>query len=170
MAGSPAARGGMIRWPAMPGRAGSACREVVAMTVPTSDPSASQPEVRTRAGAVRGSREGGLAVFPGIPFAEPPVGPLRFAAPRRARRWDGVRPAVAFGPPPPQSGVFGTDPSAGDAAGEDWLTVNVWSPEPGPGAGLPVMVWTYGGGYVVGKSGVPEYDGGHLARDGGVVV
>uniref|UniRef100_A0AAU2JHX7 Carboxylic ester hydrolase n=1 Tax=Streptomyces sp. NBC_00049 TaxID=2903617 RepID=A0AAU2JHX7_9ACTN len=133
-------------------------------------PSGSGPEVRAAGGALRGSREAGVAVFRGIPFAEPPVGPLRFAAPRPARGWDGVRPAVSYGPPPPQSGHFGMDALARDAAGDDWLTVNVWSPEPGPGAGLPVMVWIQGGAYSIGMSGLPEYDGGRLARDGGVVV
>lgn len=62
------------------------------------------------------------------------------------------------------------DALAKDAVGDDWLTVNVWSPEPGPGAGLPVMVWIQGGAYTIGMSGLPEYDGGRLARDGGVVV
>jgi hypothetical protein len=55
-----------------------------------------------------------------------------------------------------------------DAAGDDWLTINVWSPEPDPGAGLPVMVWIQGGGYQIGMSSLREYDGGRLARDGGV--
>ena len=55
-------------------------------------------------------------------------------------------------------------------AGDDWLTVNVWSPEPGPAARLPVMVWIHGGAYSIGMSSLPEYDGGRLARDGGVVV
>ena len=135
-----------------------------------SEPSGSRPEVRTAAGALRGSREAGMAVFRGIPFAEPPVGSLRFAAPRPVRGWDGVREAVSYGPPPPQGGHFGMAELAQDAVGEDWLTVNVWSPEPGPGAGLPVMVWIQGGAYTIGMSGLPEYDGGRLARDGGVVV
>ncbi|MFE6836748.1 carboxylesterase/lipase family protein [Streptomyces sp. NPDC057705] len=140
------------------------------MTVVASEASGSQPEVRVTGGALRGAREDGVAVFRGIPFAEPPVGPLRFAAPRPVRGWDGVRPAVSYGPPPPQGGHFGMDALARDAAGDDWLTVNVWSPEPGPGAGLPVMVWIQGGAYSIGMSGLPEYDGGRLARDGGVVV
>lgn len=144
--------------------------EGVMMSVVASGPSRSQPEVRTAAGAVRGSREAGVAVFRGIPFAEPPVGSLRFAAPRPVRGWDGVRPAVSYGPPPPQGGHFGMDALAKDAVGDDWLTVNVWSPEPGPGAGLPVMVWIQGGAYTIGMSGLPEYDGGRLARDGGVAV
>ncbi|MFI6505965.1 carboxylesterase/lipase family protein [Streptosporangium sp. NPDC050855] len=130
-------------------------------------PSESEPEVRTRAGVLRGGREAGLAVFRGIPFAEPPVGSLRFAAPEPARGWDGVRPAVAYGPPPPQSGVLG---ASRDAVGDDWLTVNVWTPEPDPEAGLPVMVWIPGGGYAMGHSGFPEYDAGHLAGSGVVVV
>lgn len=140
------------------------------MTVVASEASGSQPEVRVKGGALRGTCEEGVAVFRGIPFAEPPVGPLRFAAPRPVRGWDGVRSAVSYGPPPPQGGHFGMDALARDAAGDDWLTVNVWSPEPGPAAGLPVMVWIQGGAYSIGMSGLPEYDGGHLARDGGVVV
>lgn len=140
------------------------------MNVVASEPSGSQPEVRAAAGALRGSREEGVAVFRGIPFAEPPVGSLRFAAPRPVPGWDGVRPAVSYGPPPPQGGALGMAALAKDAVGDDWLTVNVWSPEPGPGAGLPVMVWIQGGAYTVGMSGLPEYDGGRLARDGGVVV
>ncbi|TWP45721.1 carboxylesterase/lipase family protein [Lentzea tibetensis] len=131
---------------------------------------AAQPEVRTAAGTLRGSREAGVAVFRGIPFAEPPVGALRFAAPQPARGWDGVREAVSYGPPPPQPGMFGMDALAQDAPGDDWLTINVWSPEPGPGAELPVMVWIQGGGYAFGTSGLPEYDGACLARDGVVVV
>ena len=76
-----------------------------------------------------------MAVFRGIPFAEPPVGELRFAAPRPVRRWDGVREAVSFGPPPPQAAAFGMDSAgAGTPSDDDWLTVNVWSPEPRPGA------------------------------------
>jgi para-nitrobenzyl esterase len=140
------------------------------MTDAASEPSESGPEVRTAAGAVRGSREAGVAVFRGIPFAQPPVGPLRFAAPRPVRRWDGVRPALSYGPPPPQGGVFGMDALSADAGDGDWLTVNVWSPEPAPGAGLPVMVWIHGGGYTIGTSGLPEYDGSRLTRDGGVVL
>jgi para-nitrobenzyl esterase len=140
------------------------------MTTDTeSKPSGPRPEVRAAAGSLRGNWEAGVAVFRGIPFAEPPVGALRFAAPWPARGWGGVREAVSYGPPPPQAGNFGADALSPDA-GDDWLTVNVWSPEPEPGTGLPVMVWIQGGGYVIGMSGLPEYDGGRLAREGGVVV
>jgi para-nitrobenzyl esterase len=140
------------------------------MAVAEAGTSGAEPEVRTAAGRVRGSREDGVAVFRGIPYAEPPIGALRFAAPRPARHWSGVREALAFGPPPPQGGHFGMDASSPDPTDDDWLTVNVWSTEPEPGAGLPVMVWIQGGGYEIGMSGLPEYDGGRLAREGRVVV
>ncbi|WP_434442943.1 carboxylesterase family protein [Lentzea sp. E54] len=94
-------------------------------------------EVRVTAGTVRGAVESGSAVFRGIPFAAPPVGehrfaaphpvaapPVgehRFAAPHPVAAWTGVREALAFGPPPPQPSVFGMDRPAG--AGDDWLTV-----------------------------------------------
>ena len=125
------------------------------------------PHVRLTSGSVRGRTEDGLAVFRGMPFARPPVGELRLAAPMPVEPWEGVREAVAFGPPPPQSSAMGA-PAARDADG-DWLTVNVWSPDLG-GARLPVMVWIQGGGYVYGWSGDPLFDGAVLARDGVVVV
>lgn len=130
--------------------------------------------VRTRGGAVRGLLEDGVAVFRGIPFAAPPVGALRFQAPRPPDPWDGVREADVFGPPPPQaplappppmpapSGPIRHDPS-------DWLTLNVWTPDAGA-TGLPVLVWVHGGAYRMGSSADPGYDGSLLARTGAVVV
>jgi len=108
-----------------------------------------------------------VPVFRGIPFAQPPVGALRFAAPVPPRPWHGVREALAFGPPPPQADAFGMNQLAG---GDDWLTLNVWSPDPSPDAALPVMVWIHGGAYAIGTSGLPEYDGARLAGDGVVLV
>jgi para-nitrobenzyl esterase len=125
------------------------------------------PPVRLTSGRVRGRTEDGLAVFRGMPFARPPVGEFRLAAPTAPEPWEGVREAVAFGPPPPQSSAMGTRTLRG--ADDDWLTVNVWSPDLGA-AGLPVMVWIQGGGYVYGWSGDPLFDGATLARDGVVVV
>ncbi|HET6295309.1 MAG TPA: carboxylesterase family protein [Kribbella sp.] len=132
-------------------------------------PYGDQPEIRVAAGTLRGTSEAGVAVFRGIPYAEAPVGVLRFAAPQPVQGWDGVRDAVSYGPPPPQAGAFGMD-KLSQAAGDDWLTINVWSPELEPAAGLPVMVWIQGGAYGIGMSSLPEYDGSRLARDGDVVV
>ena len=130
-----------------------------------------EPVVRAAAGQVRGRVENGVAVFRGMPFAQPPVGALRFAAPEPARPWDGVRGAAMFGPPPPQSALLltPTAPVAPGADPDDWLTVNVFSPDPG-GAALPVMVWIYGGGYRFGASSLVGYDGTTLARQNVVVV
>ncbi|MFI9171828.1 carboxylesterase/lipase family protein [Streptomyces lincolnensis] len=127
--------------------------------------------VRTTAGAVRGRTEDGLTVFRGIPFAEPPVGEARFQAPRPARAWEGTREAYAFGPPPPQDlGIQGAAGVRGLPTGDDWLTVNVWTPDADPAAGRPVMVWIYGGAYKLGHTGSPGYDAQHLARAGDLVV
>ena len=127
------------------------------------------PDVRTAAGVLRGRLEGGLAVFRGIRYAEPPVGALRFAAPRPVQGWSGVQTAVSYGPPPPQGGLTGMDEPAQDAD-DGWLSLNIWSPDPAPGAGLPVLVWIPGGGYMIGAASLPEFDGGRLAAGGVVVV
>ncbi|WP_406192588.1 carboxylesterase family protein [Streptomyces sp. NBC_01017] len=130
------------------------------------------PEVTTMAGALRGRREEGLAVFRGIPYAQPPVGEARFAEPRPVRHWDGVREAFAFGPPPPQE-PLGPDTAPADrvpSGGDDWLTVNVWTPDPDRASGRPVLVWIYGGAYKFGSADDPAYDGSRLVRDGDLVV
>jgi para-nitrobenzyl esterase len=128
------------------------------------------PVVRTGSGSVRGRVEDGVAVFRGIPFAQPPVGPLRFAAPEPVPAWDGIRDAADFGPPPPQSALLPLllpAPSP-DENPDNWLTVNVWSPD--PGRPHPVMVWIYGGAYRMGTASQGSYDGSVLARQGVVLV
>ena len=135
-----------------------------------------EPEVRTTGGAVRGRLEDGLAVFRGIPFAEPPVGDARFAAPRPVSGWQGVREAFSFGPPPPQEGALQVQQAVPRAAmpatptGDDWLTVNVWTSDPDPDARRPVMMWIYGGAYMLGFSGNPGYDARRIASEGDVVA
>ncbi|MFJ5546549.1 carboxylesterase/lipase family protein [Streptomyces sp. NPDC093225] len=127
----------------------------------------------TRQGAVRGTLEHGIAVFRGIPYAAAPVGALRFAAPAPPAPWDGVRDATAFGPTapkPPYEEPFATLLDDPVVPGEDCLNLNVWTPEPGPGARLPVMVWIHGGALTRGSSAVPVYDGSAFARDGVVLV
>ena len=120
-------------------------------------------DIEVNGGVVRGETEGDLAVFRGIPYAALPV---RFGAPQPVAAWGGVREALRFGPPPPQSGAFGADALVD--GGDDWLTVNVWSPD--LRGRLPVMVWIQGGAYMFGTSGLAEYDGSNLARGGVVVV
>jgi len=124
-----------------------------------------EPRARTTAGVVAGRWHSGRAEFRGIRYAEPPVGDLRFAAPVPPAPWSGVRPATEFGPLPPQSGPVRVD-SAHDP---DWLTLNVSTPDPGA-AGLPVLVWLPGGGYVISVSSDPTCDPAALCQAGLVVV
>ncbi|GGA73555.1 carboxylic ester hydrolase [Pseudoclavibacter endophyticus] len=128
------------------------------------------PVVHTDAGRVRGRWSDGCAVFLGTPYAQPPVGDLRFAAPVAREPWDGVRDATAPGATS-QSGATGVtlipEPSV---EGDDVLNVNVFTPEPGPGAALPVLVYLHGGGYVSGSIASPWYRGESFARDGVVTV
>ncbi len=138
------------------------------MTVST----ATAPVVGTRYGRVGGAVRDGVAVFLGVPYAAAPVGPLRLRAPQPPQPWDGVRPATALGATPPCSGYvppYDAILHQPTVDGEDWLTVNVWTPDPGA-AGLPVMVWVHGGAFVNGSSAVPLYDGRSFARDGVVLV
>lgn len=138
----------------------------------------SEVEVETVAGRVRGASVDGVARFFGVPFAAPPVGALRFAAPAPAPRWSGVRDATRPGPnaPQPTRALPGIDlgPLVGrgwrrGADPQDYLTVDVWTPDPGA-AGLPVMVFVHGGAFVAGEPGAPTYDGTALARAGVVLV
>lgn len=117
--------------------------------------------VRTSAGMVRGSWKDGVAVFRSVPFAAPPVGPNRFAAPQPVAPWDGVRDVTRFGPPPPQPGRR--------LDGDDWLNLAVWTPDPGR-TGLPVIVWISGGGYLQCNTANPHLSGATPAAAGAVVV
>ncbi|MFF3331008.1 carboxylesterase/lipase family protein [Streptomyces sp. NPDC002888] len=131
------------------------------------------PVAATPYGAVRGRYEHGVAVFRGIPYAAPPFGPRRFRPPVPPEPWDGVRDAGSFGPTPPKppySEAFAQYLSDPVVPGDDCLNLNVWTPEPGPGARLPVMVWLHGGALTRGSSAVPVYDGYPFARDGIVLV
>jgi para-nitrobenzyl esterase len=134
------------------------------------------PTVITGSGAVRGQLRDGVASFLGIPYAASPTGPLRFRAPAPARPWDGVREATALGPTPPKPDYPAPlDELLPEPAipGDDWLNLNVWTPDPAPGpggAGLPVMMWIHGGGFSNGNSALPVYDGHAFARDGVVLV
>jgi para-nitrobenzyl esterase len=126
------------------------------------------PEVRISSGRIRGSVDGGIAVFRGIPFARPPLGAHRFQAPQPPDPWDGVRDATSFGPQAPQALPLSIPRHAEPDTGE-WLTVNVWTPDPGA-AGLPVLLWIHGGAYMFGSAADPVYDGRKFAAAGTVLV
>ncbi len=111
--------------------------------------------------------------FLGIPYAAPPLGPLRFARPQLPDRWEEVRPAHRHGRAPIQGGAgpgrYLADLSS-PTDSEDCLTLSIWTPAADPQAKLPVMVWLYGGAFVTGSTSVAAYDGAHLAARGVVVV
>ena len=126
--------------------------------------------VGTPSGKLAGRELDGVRIFLGIPYAKPPVGPRRFAAPEPADPWPGVRDAGAFGASAPQMPMLlplpGMDVGAMD---EDCLYLNVYAPAEGA-ASKPVMVWIHGGGFVIGSGSQSVYEGSRLARRGDVVV
>ncbi len=130
------------------------------------------PVIRLAQGEVRGLWRGASAAFLGIPYAEPPVGPLRWAAPVPASGWRGVLDATEFGATP-QRHPFGAVTAIPEPSypGEATLNLNVFTPALGdPDAKLPVLVWIHGGGFKAGSHNSPWYDGRAFNRDGVVTV
>lgn len=132
------------------------------------------PVLSVSHGAVRGERADGVDRYLGMPYAAPPFGPRRFLPPEPAAPWQGVRDATGFGPTAPQAPYVGGLekylPSV-EIAGEDILTVNVWTPSDRPAdALLPVLVFVHGGALTRGTAALPGYDGGTFARAGMVYV
>jgi len=103
-----------------------------------------------------------VRIYKGIPFAAPPVGDLRWRAPKPVAHWEGVRQADKFGPTCVQGN--------GNGSSEDCLYLNVWTAAKSASEKRPVMVWIYGGGYYTGSGSQPMYDGEALAQKGAVVV
>src|SRR5688572_28087277 len=130
---------------------------------------ADQPLAPTTSGTVRGFVEDDTKIFLGIPYAAPPVGEHRFLAPAPPASWDGVRDALAYGPTAPQKDPVTTIIPEPVEPGDDFLNLNVFTPDLGA-ADLPVFVWIHGGGFVSGCNRSPWYRGTRFTRDGVVVV
>lgn len=127
--------------------------------------------VRVQSGWLAGEQRAGVRVFLGAPYARPPVGPLRWRAPRPPQPWSGARRADAFGPACLQPLEPDGRPNLGGYVGptsEDCLTLNIWAPA--QGRAHPVVVWIPGGGNIAGSGSVPSNDGAAFARDGVVTV
>lgn len=126
--------------------------------------------VDTPAGRLKGSLDGNLRVFRGIPYARPPVGPLRWRPPGPLPRWQGVRRATEFGPAcfQPDNTFVSVYVGRPIPMSEDCLTLNIWAPADAHGA--PVFFWIYGGALWGGASRDPLYDGARLAEHGVVAV
>ncbi len=129
--------------------------------------------VHTASGSVRGTVDAGnssgseILTFKGIPYAAPPVGPLRWSAPQPPLPWSGVRDATHFGADCMQTPYV---ISTGQKTSEDCLTASVWTASHYRGARRPVMVFIYGGAFIGGSAAYPLYDGAKLAAHGVVVV
>ena len=124
----------------------------------------------TTSGSFRGSSQAGVLSFKGIPYAQAPVGALRFKSPKAVRPVAGITDATQFGPSslqtlPPYVQWIYTQPQA---MSEDCLTLNVWTPD--KGGKLPVLVFLHGGAWRTGSSALPLVDGQALASMGCVVV
>jgi para-nitrobenzyl esterase len=128
------------------------------------------PTVRVSGGMIRGMlTDGGGAAFKGIPYAEPPVGDLRWREPTPARGWTGTRDTTQFGAICPQH-PSATIPNAVEIAKEDCLFLNVWIPAWPITGNRPVLLWIPGGGNISGGTSEARHDGSLLARRGIVVV
>ena len=131
---------------------------------------AANPVVEAPAGTLEGKTVGKVREYKGIPFAQPPVGPLRWKAPQPLPAWPGVRKAQSFGaaciqPRPAAVHIYANPPAK---ISEDCLTLNIWAPEDAKDA--PVIVWIHGGALTTGYSHEGMYDGAKLAARGAIVV
>jgi para-nitrobenzyl esterase len=127
---------------------------------------------KTADGVLEGaiSADGKVRSFKGIPFAAPPVGPLRWKAPQPVTQWQGVRKANEFGARCMQGNIYSDMIFHDNGPSEDCLYLNVWAPANSNSSKLPVMVWIYGGGYRAGATSEARQDGGNLSKRGVVVV
>ena len=132
--------------------------------------SSDAPKVKTVNGVIEGTDDSGVKIFKGIPFAAPPVGPLRWKEPQPVTNWDGVRKADKFGNRPMQSPVFSDMVFLSEKVSEDCLYLNVWTPAVKGTEKLPVLVYFYGGGLIAGGACEPRYAGETLARKGIIAI
>ncbi|MDY6995088.1 MAG: carboxylesterase/lipase family protein [Actinomycetota bacterium] len=122
-------------------------------------------------GVVEGFTRDGVNRWRSIPYARPPVGPLRYRAPQPVQPWRGVRHCHGFGHCAPQQRMYTIlAPGKFQPMSEDCLTLNVTAPAGQADGPLPVKVFIHGGGYMLGSSATPIYDGASLARQGCVFV
>jgi len=129
-------------------------------------------QVTVANGTLEGVKEAGslVTIFKGIPFAQPPVGDLRWKEPQPAKNWTGVLKAAHFGGNPMQKPIFGDMNFRSSGMSEDCLYLNVWTPAKTMKEKLPVLVYFYGGGLAAGDGSESRYDGESIAKRGIVAL
>ena len=127
-------------------------------------------QVKTRNGVLEGLEEDGVKKFLGVPFAQAPVGELRWKAPQPVQNWAGVRSAKEFGNDPMQPNIFGDMNFRGPARSEDCLYLNIWTTAATTADALPVLIYFNGGGLMAGSGSEPRYDGSSIAKLGVIGV
>ena len=129
------------------------------------------PQAKTANGLVEGVLEpSGIRAFKGLPFAQPPVGELRWKEPQPVKNWQDVRKADKFGPRAMQRAIFGDMGFRSNGMSEDCLYLNVWTPAKSATEKLPVLVYFYGGGFMAGDGSEARYDGESMAKKGIVAL
>ncbi len=121
-------------------------------------------QVKTTNGILEGLNDAGIRTFKGVPFAQPPIGDLRWKEPQSLKNWEGVRKAYEFGPRAMQLPIFSDMKFRSNGVSEDCLYLNIWTPAKSAGDKLPVLVYFYGGGFVAGDGSEYRYDGESMAR------
>ena len=127
-------------------------------------------QVKTQYGVLEGFEEDGVKKFLGVPFAQAPVGELRWKAPQPVQAWEGVREAKQFGDDPMQLDVFGDMAFRGSGRSEDCLYLNIWTTAATTADALPVLIYFNGGGLMAGSGSEPRYDGSSIAKEGVIGV
>ena len=127
-------------------------------------------QVKTQYGVLEGFEEDGVKKFLGVPFAQAPVGELRWKAPQPLQAWDGIREAKAFGDDPMQPNIFGDMAFRGAGRSEDCLYLNIWTTAATTADALPVLIYFNGGGLMAGSGSEPRYDGSSIAKEGVIGV
>ena len=127
-------------------------------------------QVQTKYGILEGFEEDGVKKFLGVPFAQAPVGDLRWKAPQPLQPWEGIRQAKAFGDDPMQPNIFGDMQFRGSGRSEDCLYLNIWTTAATTADALPVLIYFNGGGLMAGSGSEPRYDGSSIAKEGVIGV